>query len=220
MTPTTFLFHTFTTGMWQFAPDTPDAAQPKLIGIGCLVLDDDDNEMDRLIDMVTLPPRHSVTRHATEYHGISDHDVREFGKPAEDVYPRIANMMTGCQFAASYGADVHMGVLRIGLARAGLRMPDVEPIDIMKKIVNICRIPDRSGRYKWPKMHEAYEFFRKVPMNIDYDLGALGVIGQGLDAALVCYEGMKSGSAEKRSSATAPNGERRISDKADRDLIP
>lgn len=185
----TLIFNTTTNG---FLGDGGPNAAPHMVGVAAVLEDDERHELDRFSSIVKLPKGTAMIPGATKFHGITTAMSME-GRSLYEAMEAFIAIASDCDRIVAFNLDFHLGVILESARKCKLPMPPNEPewFDAMKKAVGICRIPDRSGNFKFPKLGEAYSYFVHEPLGIDLDQGPLDVLDQHLRAIQRVYHGIQ-----------------------------
>lgn len=145
---------------YKLAADS--AGQPRLAQLAIIYVDERGTEAGGTAQYVA-PDGWRMSPEAAAETGVTDALLAEKGIPASTAaHLYLATLQEGYAVVA-YGSMHHMKLMRGECRRAnvGDRYETTLSIDIMRPLVDVCRIPNvgRKG-YKFPKMVEALAHFR------------------------------------------------------------
>jgi hypothetical protein len=184
----TLIFNTTTNG---FLGDAGPSSAPALVGIACLLEDDDRHELDRYSSIVKLPKGTAMIPAAAKFHGITTAISAE-GRSLYEAMEGFVAVAGQADRIVAFNLDFHLAVIVESVRKTKLILEgNPEWFDPMRQAVSICRIPDRTGNYKFPKLGEAYSYFVHEPLGIDLDQGPLDVLDQHLRAIQRVYHGIQ-----------------------------
>lgn len=149
-------FDTETTAKADFNSPPEAEHQPRLVQLACLLTDDSGDEISSV--NLIIQPGVPIPKEASDIHDITDDIAREFGvSPAIAVgifnsLAELADEAVAHNFA--YDDFVMVGEARrtgIPLVLKGKRK-----FCTMLAMTNTCKLPGKYGKFKWPKLEEAY----------------------------------------------------------------
>lgn len=152
-------FDTETTGLAQWGRPPHHPEQPHLVQLGALVISDN-VEIDQINELVK-PEGWVVPDEAARVHGFTTERCLKEGLPLRDVLGRFTDMASRATYLVAHNSDFDHLVMRAAFHRAKLsdHVMNKRIICTMKPATDICKIPGKYGKNKWPKLEEAHEFF-------------------------------------------------------------
>lgn len=154
------VFDTETSGLFDFKRPAEAPGQPRLASAAFLFLTPS-FEIEREYHVFIRPEGWSMPAAASKVNGITDQMLRTHGVPLSNVLKAWNNLLDQGVVFVAHNADFDLKVMRGELRRA--RKPDrfdeTYSFCTMKSSTDICKILNGRGRFKWPKLMEAYEFF-------------------------------------------------------------
>jgi hypothetical protein len=184
-----FIDTTSSTGAWEWKLHERDDSQPHMIRLAA-ILADGDRVVDHFCRLVKPLPnwRYIKPEHAL-LHGIEDSETRDKGHVLGAVLARITMMIAKADTLAAHNADFHTKVLRRAFRDGELPMPKLpHTVCTMRQATNIVQSPQSNGRWKWPRLAEAYCHFAGEGLNVPADPVARGEVMAG--AVHVIYRGI------------------------------
>lgn len=153
-------FDTETTGLalWGRPPHHPE--QPHLVQLGAVLLNEEHVEVGEINELIQ-PDGWIVPEEAAKVHGFTTGRCIEKGLPLAEVLNRFTAMAQDAKFLVAHNSDFDHMVMRAAFHRAKLsdHVMNKRIICTMKPATDICKIPGKYGKNKWPKLEEAHEFF-------------------------------------------------------------
>jgi DNA polymerase III epsilon subunit-like protein len=177
------------TGQWQWSLGDLDPAQPTMVRIAALLVNDDE-VIDRCCRIVTpLPGRPYPSPAATLQHGIDHTTIAGEGVVLGAVLARMAMLITRAELIIGHNVDFHIRVLRHAFAEGGLTMPEVPRLFCtMRRSIAIVDARGDNGKRKLPRLAEAYAFFAKEGLVLPADPILRG--SAMVDAVRTVYRGI------------------------------
>lgn len=152
-------FDTETTGMANFKESPDSRCQPRLVQLGALLVDANNNELIT-VNMIVKPDGFEIPKEASNIHGISTEKANEIGVSLESVMKIFIQLRSMSDTIIGHNLNYDVFVMRGEWMRLGLSYDDSEKDQFctMQASTNICKIPGKYGKFKWPKLVEVYNF--------------------------------------------------------------
>ena len=158
--PYFLFFDTETTGLPKDfnAPAAADDNWPRLVQLSWIVTTSDGQTVSTE-DHIIRPEGFSIPRKAARIHGITTKVALSRGEPLKEVLEKFAKDCRRCCLCVGHNVQFDKKVAGSEFLRAGMRDSIVflPAADTMKSSVFWCRIPKRSGKYKWPRLQELHK---------------------------------------------------------------
>ncbi len=154
-------FDTETTGFANFGKPAHDPSQPHLVQLGALLMDEGRAELGEINSLVK-PDGWTVPEQASNVHGFTTEQCEREGVPLESVLKPFIELAEQATFLIAHNSDFDELVMGAAFHRAKLsaHVMNKRIICTMKPATNVCKLPGKfRGRYKWPKLEEAHQFF-------------------------------------------------------------
>jgi len=150
-------------------PDDHEA-QPPLVQLGCLLVDEDNGAEWATLELIVRPNGWTIPDSAAQVHGISTALAEAVGVPLSLVVPAYVNLRARASKLVFHNAEFDLKILRQAIARNGKPVTRPGPSDYectMAMASPIMKIPPtermvRAGRgdqFKHPSLMEAHEHF-------------------------------------------------------------
>lgn len=158
------IFDTETTGFFKFGTPANDPIQPDIVQLGMILADG-----AKIISSISLivKPEKKISEGAIEAHGITEEFAAQYGVPRK-VASRLFNQLASkVDCIIAHNIDFDMGVMATAYLRSGddfSKIARILTICTMKGTNDIIKLPGKFGKFKWPTLEEAYEFFLKKPI--------------------------------------------------------
>lgn len=152
-------FDTETSGKCDFKLPPDHFSQPHLVQLAVLVTDDGNDEVAHA-NLLVRPEGFEIPDEASAIHGITTEYANRFGVPLKSVlelfksWVSISSMIVGHNIA--YDKLVMDGEYKRVFGETLLSR--ALSFCTMQASTNVCKLPGKYGKYKWPKLEEAYAF--------------------------------------------------------------
>jgi DNA polymerase III epsilon subunit-like protein len=159
---------TETTGFINKTVDHNHPLQVKVVQLGFIVLDTKNpdhwdlhspNYMGDEHEIIVKPEGWTVPEQAAAIHGFTTEKALALGKPRAEAFAPFNEHTADVDLFVYHNAAYDDPVLRIEVRRGDIRYDPKRVFCTMEATTNICKLPGRFGKYKWPKMVEAYKHF-------------------------------------------------------------
>ena len=151
-----FLFiDTETTAKADFkaAPDAPQ--QPRLVQLGMVLSDGTGKELGS-VDLIVKPDGFSIPKEASDIHGITQEIAEDCGVPLALAMDILDAWMTIAETKVAHNIEYDDFVISGELLRMGRSTKEPKGFCTMQAMTPECQIPNKWGKFKWPKLQEAY----------------------------------------------------------------
>lgn len=133
------------------------ANTPRLVELGALLYYPNGKRYGKL-EVIVKPEGFEIPKGASDVHGISTERALAEGIPLIEALDRFSRMIDLCDTVVAHNLDYDL------LVYAGevIRLDRPNLLDSKKKVctkdltTNICKIPGRYGKWKWPTLQEAH----------------------------------------------------------------
>lgn len=165
---------TETTGKLDFKLPLLHPSQPRLVQLGAQLVDDTDEETSgqrvvRSLDVIVRPDGWTISKEVSKIHGITHEQALAFGRPMEEVLSTLVGFLTDADEGAGKGRFIahnikfDSSVLLSEFGRAdntdAMHVFNLlRPFCTMQSLTQRMKLPGKFGKYKWPKLDEAYQF--------------------------------------------------------------
>jgi len=153
----TLFFDTETTGLPEWKLPSEDAAQPHLVQLASILVDDQTREQKARLDVIIRPDGWIIPEDVAAIHGITTERAMDEGIPEVDALDMYLDLYKICHLRAAHNTTFDNRIIRIALKRY---RPDLVSDEEWKdKNLYFCTMLEYSKVYggKWPKLEEAYE---------------------------------------------------------------
>lgn len=164
--------------------------EPHCVRIAAL-LEDDGGIVGGMTHLIKPLPTWTLADDAAPYHRATPANFRDEGVPLSNVAAELAELLRGVDVVVSHNATFHQRMLAALFADAGMERTDqAASFCTMLESAPICQLKLVSaGRWKAPKLSEAYLFFTAVDMD---PTGAWNDFAEEqVDAVRAVYHGIK-----------------------------
>lgn len=154
-----FYYDTETTGFPR-TDGAPLAEQPYIVQLAAILVDDALGEL-ACLNTIIQPTDWEVSSGAANVHGITTEKARLFGIPIASALSVFSQLLRRADQAIAHNDAFDIKLITYELNR--LNKPNIlleKPrFCTMNATTDICKLPGRYGKYKWPKLQEAYKHF-------------------------------------------------------------
>lgn len=156
------VFDTETTGMYNFKAPHTDSSQPHIVQLAACLVDKGANVRGSM-NMIVRPPI-LIPEGASNIHGITDDIAGRYGLPLTEALNTFWMLQEKAETLVAHNVNFDRRVLRSAFHRAGLNnfLASFEKCDTfctMEATTPVLKLPGYRGRFKWPKLAEAYRYF-------------------------------------------------------------
>lgn len=161
------IFDTETTGL----PKSREAAEkkpdnwPHLVSISWVILDSETNKILKERNYIIKPNGWDIPQESVNIHGISTECAIKDGSDLRAVILEFIN--EDCDILVAHNMEFDISVVvNAVLWDLKLQFPPIRPRQIctMKLGRDMCMLPGKYGKYKYPKLKEFYyHVFKKMP---------------------------------------------------------
>jgi len=154
----TLIFDTETTGIVNHK--SPDhSIQPHPVQLACILL-----ENNTIINSaaVLIDPGVPIEKGAFEKHKITEEKVKTFGFSLKAATGLFLNFLNRCDRIVGHGVDFDIIITEAMIYRTLADFDlqnyrDKPRVCTMISSTEVCKLPGKFGKYKWPKLEEAYK---------------------------------------------------------------
>lgn len=148
-------FDTETTGKADFRSEPDSDFQPRIVQLGALLCDENEQEIASL--NLVVCPIVDIPEEASAIHGITNEIARSRGVPIFHALMIFAALKRQANLMVAHNIDYDDFVVKGESFRHGSELVDVAGFCTMKSMTPVCKIPGKYGDFKWPKLAEAYQ---------------------------------------------------------------
>lgn len=187
------------------------AAQPPLVQLGLILVDEDNGAEWATLEVVVKPNGYSIPESSSRVHGVTTPVAELVGVPLSCVVPMFVHFRNRARMIVAHNPKFDLAIMRQAIARNGkpVTLPGpAEVYDTAERSAELVGLPateqmarwGRGGQKKTPKLVEAYRFF----FGRDYD-GAHSALADARACKEVYFEiKRREASVESVAPAEAP----------------
>ncbi len=153
-------YDTETTGFYNFRAEPEDPEQPRIVQLAWAF--DEGTDITGKVswyDFIIFPENWIIPSDSIAIHGISNEVAKESGLPILEVMEKFLTDYKKSDRIIAHNINFDNAIVNSQLARLGKDpLPEKEKICTMHSTTDILKLPGRYGKYKWPKLEEAYCF--------------------------------------------------------------
>lgn len=153
-------FDTETTGKADFRA-RPDAAhQPRLVQIGAILQDDESGRVYGEVNLIVRPKDFTIPEDASNVHGITTEIANNYGIPLLHALEAFCSLAKAANQYVCHNADFDLLIATGECLRMVVPWQSLGAFCTMTQMTPICKLPNPMfpGRFKWPKLQEAFKF--------------------------------------------------------------
>lgn len=160
-------FDTETTGVPRNykAPVTDLNNWPRLVQLGYIYMDQFNPEKV-FHERIVKPVGFEISESVSKIHGITQEYALEHGLFLDDVLREFNAWLTNSSIIVGHNLSYDLNVLGAEYLRCFGSNPltGIPTYDTMLVGTDLCKIPGSYGKFKWPKLHELYQFLFNKPL--------------------------------------------------------
>lgn len=157
----TIIFDTETTGKADFNQPPEHECQPRLVQLGALLLDWNLLPVGEL-NLIIKPDGFEIPVEASEIHGITTQLALSYGVPEQLALNLFADWLAKAKTLVAHNIAFDGIIMGRAFHLHGMKPAVPTPYCTMKSAMNVCKLPGRSGQYKWPTLTEAHQILLGV----------------------------------------------------------
>lgn len=154
-------FDTETTGLPDFNKRARDPAQPHIVQLAAMLIDDGGRAVEEH-NVIIKPDGWTIPTEASDVHGITN-EIAQCGIPERTAAALLLEMVRKASEIVAHNIQFDKFIARIAMRRFEL-MTDAEDqwwkqlptFCTMKAMTSVCKLPGPFG-FKWPKLQEAHK---------------------------------------------------------------
>lgn len=153
---------TETTGKADFKALPIEKHQPRVISLACLMCTDAGQEYGSF-SCLLKPEGFDISPEATKIHGITTEFATQYGMRRGIAIELWSNLVFSHNLIVAHNIDFDWFMFLIEAQRhlPNLHWQPVTKFCTMKENTEVCKLPTPygGGKYKWPKLEEAYRHY-------------------------------------------------------------
>ena len=139
------------------APFSDTFAWPKLIHLSWIMLNDQFKPISDF-DCIIEPEGFSFDENIAKYAKIDQEDIEQKATPLEDVLKQFSISVDESEYVFAHNLNMNENVLAAEYLRKGINhsLFKAERFCLMQESTWYCKIPSKTGGYKWPTLRELH----------------------------------------------------------------
>ena len=164
-------FDTETTGLPFNNYEKGHPEYPHILQLTVLLTDENFVEQCSFSTLVRLPKEAIIHPKALEAHGITKEKTEKFGIPCEVAVIMFNEllMQSDKQIAHNFKFDYTMLKKAEAYHFQKEFLEFTQPTCTMELTTDVLKLPGSRGKFKWPKLQEAYEYYYKKQFDKAHD---------------------------------------------------
>ena len=152
-------FDTETTGLVNKAKPDSDLSQPRLVQLAAVLTTEEGNEVMSM-SCIVKPDGFEIPEQASNVHGITTKMALEVGLPIDIVMGMFSSFLDLSSLNVAHNYFFDKIIINNELSRLCLNsLPSASNFCTMLATTDVCKIKNKYGKYKWPKLVEAHIHF-------------------------------------------------------------
>ena len=165
--------------------------QPWVLQLGLITTNEWLRPMFTYCAVIDIPQDAEIPEAAAEIHGIRRIHLDEFGVSPRSITNFYCQVVARADLVVMHNLSYDTTMMKIMAERFGLDVPNFNSLCTMLTATDVLELPGRyPGKYKWPKLEEAFKYFVGADMPGAHDAladvrGTIEVFRGLLDAGVV-----------------------------------
>lgn len=163
-------FDTETTGKAEFRLPAEHPSQPRIVQLAAILTGD--NQIERAsMSVIVRPDGFAIPKEAADIHGITTEIALQSGVPLVSALFLFSKLCEVSELIVAHNIDFDYLMIQAECARLSkpCKMTDIARFCTMHAATDHCKLPGKYGKYKWPKLEEAYRHFMGVEFTGAHD---------------------------------------------------
>ena len=150
------IFDTETTGIPNKHCALTDCGQPHIVQLAALLLNEH-YEVVQELNTLIKPTNWIINYESELIHGWTTDDCEFMGENIEDALSYFFHMLEDASLIVAHSIEFDLTMIDIECARLQItnQARNTQPFCTMKESINICRIPYKKNKFKYPSLEEA-----------------------------------------------------------------
>ena len=146
---------------WK-APFSDTFSWPRMIHISWIILDKELKPVDDY-DQIIQPEGFGITSDIENRVKIDQEDIETKGAPLEDVLKAFNDSLQNVEYVFAHNLTFNENVLAAEYLRKGIShdLFKKERFCLMQEATFFCKLPSKTGGYKWPSLSELHSIIFK-----------------------------------------------------------
>ena len=109
-------------------------------------------------DCIVIPEGFTIDETVMKFCKIDDEDVNKKGTPLRDILEKFNESVAKCDYIITHNQNYNENILAAEFVRKGIDIAlfRKERMDLMHEGTYFCKIPSKTGGYKWPSLDELH----------------------------------------------------------------
>lgn len=155
------IFDTETTGLARFDLPLEHPAQPHIVQLGMLILDENDTVVNE-VGLLIKPEGFIISPEMTAIHGVSQERALKYGVRLDIAIELFLKFATSCDILIGHNLKFDKFLIDCEFTNhSTYRSPFQNQSEFctMLSTTGILNLTQKNGRPKWPKLSECYSYF-------------------------------------------------------------
>ena len=164
------VYDTETTDLPNFGIAANHPKQARIVQLACVLMDEAHKEVASFCSLIK-PCNWVIQSGAQAAHGISQQECVEKGIGIEVALSVFNEFDRLCDLHIAHNIKFDSFLIKVEreLLFGMGKHSDKQQFCTMLSMTNICRLPGKYGKYKWPKLQEVHEYLFHAPFEGAHD---------------------------------------------------
>lgn len=133
--------------------------QRRIMQLAAILLDPEFKEVASMCVLINIPENINISPGAQAAHGISKEMCKRYGVEIESALTMFYEMYVKSEYHIGHNISFDINGINDELALAEQATLSFNPVCTMHMMTEVCKLPHLKwpGKYKWPKLQEAYK---------------------------------------------------------------
>lgn len=137
--------------------ETTGLAAPRALAVALARLAPDGAVQEEFYSLVKPVPGTRIEPGAAAIHGLTLERCADEGRTGAEIGEILHAFAVKSRILLAYNVDYDLAVLQNLIADHHLApLPPMAHFCVMKTMTDVCKLPGKWGKYKWPRLEEAY----------------------------------------------------------------
>lgn len=152
-------FDTETNGLWNFKAPMGHSSQPDMVQLAALLVDIPSRKIITSLNLLVETDQ-PISQEAAAVHGKTKELLDQYGVPRRVAAAMFSNMAKKADIKIAHNIKFDLNIVDNSFVNEGIAtQPHSKIFCTMEATTEICQLPNPrfSGKFKWPKLIEAYK---------------------------------------------------------------
>ena len=139
------------------APFSDTFSWPRMIHLSWIMLNEEYKPV-KDYDCIVIPDGFNIDKNIEKYAKLEPEEITNKGEKLEDILQQFAQSIDNTEYIFAHNLSLCENVVAAEFLRKGIshNLFKTERFCLMQESTYYCKIPSRSGGYKWPTLRELH----------------------------------------------------------------